>query len=146
MFLNRYNQGIKNNELSIVLISNMSQKQVLRFQEQERFLTGLQLNIASIRYYPYKDRAAHLLGYIQPITRKEYKRLSRNGYKLQDVIGRSGVEAAFEEHLRGEWGGEMLEVDAVGDIQRSLGMRAPLAGKAVAVGYLVPGAHEIQVR
>ncbi len=126
---NSYKEGIRNNDFSIVLVSNMSQEQVLRFQEQERFFKGIEVNIASIRHYPYKYRAAHILGYTQPITSTEYKKLSKYGYKIQDVIGRSGLEAAFEKHLRGEWGGEMLEVDANGNIQRSLGDRSPKAGK-----------------
>ncbi len=124
-----FERGLEGNQFSIVLIENMSQKQVLRFQEQERVFKGLQINIQSIRNYPYKNRASHVLGYTQLITRKEYKKLSKHGYKMKDLIGRSGIEAAFEGHLRGEWGGEMLEVDSIGNIQRSLGYRSPKAGK-----------------
>ena len=48
---------------------------------------------------------------------------------MRDRIGRIGVEAAYESHLRGKWGGEMLEVDAFGSVQRSLGIKPPRAGK-----------------
>ena len=50
---------------------------------------------------------------------------------IRDRIGRIGVEAANESHLRGQWGGEMLEVDATGMVQRSLGVKSPKAGSDV---------------
>ena len=46
-----------------------------------------------------------------------------------DRIGRTGVEAAYERHLRGKWGGQMLEVNAMGEVQRNLGDRPSQAGK-----------------
>ena len=53
------------------------------------------------------------------------------GYKLSDRIGRKGIEAAFESELRGKWGGEMLEIDSIGTVQRSLGLKLPKAGKDI---------------
>ena len=106
----------------------MSQEDVLRFKEQESRFKGVQIKVASIRSYPHKNFASHILGYIQAINDYEYKNLAKKGYKIQDVIGRSGLEATFEELLRGKWGGEMLEVDSVGNIQRSLGFKSPEAG------------------
>ncbi len=123
-----YKKGLQSSAFSITLIPEMSQEQVLRFQEQEASYKGLQIKIASIRTYPYRKFASHILGYIQSINESEYKNLAKQGYKIQDVIGRSGLEAAFEEHLRGKWGGEMLEVDALGNIQRSIGFKSPEAG------------------
>jgi penicillin-binding protein 2 len=48
---------------------------------------------------------------------------------VQDRIGRSGIESAFESHLRGEWGGQQLEVNAAGQVQRVLGDKQAKAGK-----------------
>ncbi|WP_269622104.1 penicillin-binding protein 2 [Prochlorococcus marinus] len=124
-----YKNGLKNRDLAITLIPKMTSLQVLKFQEQEVNLQGANVKVESIRFYPYKKFAAHVLGYTQLITYDEYKQLSKKGYKLQDYIGRTGLEAAFEQHLRGQWGGEMLEVDAGGNIQRSLGYRSPKAGQ-----------------
>ncbi|AAP99087.1 MULTISPECIES: penicillin-binding protein 2 [Prochlorococcus] len=125
---NLYREGVKYNDFSITLLSNMTKKQVLRFQEQQSTIDGVNVSIDLIRHYPNKNFASHVLGYTQLITRDEYKKLSKQGYKIKDVIGRSGLEAAFESHLRGEWGGEMLEVDASGRIQRSLGFKPPKQG------------------
>ena len=104
-----------------VLLSDLSVDQVIRFKEQESKLYGAQIDIGLVRNYPYKSLAAHALGYTQLITQNEFSKLSEKGYKLTDRIGRKGIEAAFEEQLRGQWGGEMLEIDSIGTVQRSLG-------------------------
>ncbi len=124
-----YQRGLKNQEFSITLIHEMSQEQVLRFKENESLFKGVQVHLELVRYYPFNTLASHILGYTQYINAKEYKQLVNNGYKIKDRIGRIGVEAVFESHLRGGWGGEMLEVDAAGVIQRSLGYQAPTAGQ-----------------
>ncbi len=112
-----------------VLATDLSIEQVLRFKEQESNFYGLQIDIALARHYPYKSLAAHTLGYTQLITQNEFLKLIDKGYKVSDRIGRKGVEAAFESELRGAWGGEMLEVDSTGIVQRSLGLKLPKAGK-----------------
>jgi penicillin-binding protein 2 len=120
-----FNVKSLNNPYRKVLATDLSIEQVLRFKEQERNLYGLQVDIDLVRYYPYKSLAAHTLGYTQLITENEFSKLSDKGYKLSDRIGRKGIEAAFESELRGEWGGEMLEVDSTGIVQRSLGLKVP---------------------
>ncbi|MBW3041045.1 penicillin-binding protein 2 [Prochlorococcus marinus] len=114
-----------------ILLTDLSEEQVVRFKEQENNLYGAQIDIDLIRNYPYKSLAAHALGYTQLITQKEFSKLSEQGYKLSDRIGRKGIEAAFESELRGKWGGEMLEIDAIGTVQRSLGLKLPRAGKDI---------------
>ena len=123
-----YQKGVSNNDFSIVLLTSLTNTQVLQFKEHESFFPGFQVNTELIRYYPNGNFASHVLGYTQLITFDEFKKLSSQGYKIKDVIGRSGLEAVFERHLRGKWGGEMLEVDAAGNIQRSIGYQPPLAG------------------
>ena len=124
----KYHYQIENSFTSITIASEMSPQQVLRFREQENNLKGAHINTELIRHYPFEKLASHVLGYTQYINYDEYKKLSNSGYKLQDRIGRTGLEAAFEKTLRGKWGGEMLEVDASGVVQKSLGYRAPKAG------------------
>ncbi len=114
-----------------VLLTNLSEEQVIRFKEQESNFYGAQIDIGLIRNYPYKSLAAHALGYTQLITRNEFYKLSEKGYKLSDRIGRQGIEAAYESELRGKWGGEMLEIDSMGTVQRSLGLKLPEAGQDI---------------
>ncbi len=114
-----------------VLLTDLSEEQVIRFKEQEMNLYGAQIDIGLVRNYPYKSLAAHALGYTQLITQNEFSNLSEKGYKLSDRIGRKGIEAAYESELRGKWGGEMLEIDSTGTVQRSLGLKLPKAGKDI---------------
>ena len=111
------------------LVLDLKPEQVLRFREQALGLKGAQVDVEILRHYPHGTLAAHALGYTQPITEEEYEVLADKGYRIRDRIGRTGVEAAYESHLRGVWGGQMLEVNAMGEVQRNLGDRPSQAGR-----------------
>ncbi|NPC92310.1 penicillin-binding transpeptidase domain-containing protein [Bacillus sp. WMMC1349] len=55
------------------------------------------------RYYPYKEKAAHLTGYIRPITKEELKQNKEN-YSDHSLLGIVGLEHIYEKTLRGETG------------------------------------------
>ncbi len=126
-----FNRSYADSPYKKVLLTDLSAEQVVRFKEQENNLYGAQIDIGLVRYYPYNSLASHALGYTQLITQNEFSKLSERGYKLSDRIGRKGIEAAFESELRGQWGGEMLEIDSTGTVQRSLGLKLPKAGKDI---------------
>ena len=122
-------QGPGQQRFRIELASELTPQQVLRFREQSNGLKGAEVDLDVLRSYPHGSLAAHTLGYTQPITEQEYKSLAKKGYQIRDRIGRIGLEAAFEPHLRGAWGGQMVEVNAMGEIQRILGDLPSKAGK-----------------
>jgi len=122
-------QGPAPGAFRIELASELTPQQVLRFREQSGSLVGAQVDLDVVRAYPHGTLAAHVLGYTQPITDKEFKTLAERGYKIRDRIGRIGVEAAYESLLRGTWGGQMIEVNAMGEVQRILGDRPSKAGQ-----------------
>jgi penicillin-binding protein 2 len=64
----------------------------------------------------YKRLAAHIIGYTAPVDKEDLK----NGYVLSDVIGKAGVEAEYEEDLKGDLDWKMVEVNAFGHIVRDL--------------------------
>ena len=125
----RRERGVDRDGYRTSLALDLKPEQVLRFREQAASLQGAQVNVDILRFYPHGTLAAHVLGYTQPITENEYKALADKGYKIRDRIGRIGVEAAYESHLRGKWGGQMLEVNAMGEVQRNLGDRPSVAGQ-----------------
>ena len=106
----RRNRGTDRDGYRTTLMLDLKPEQVLRFREQALGLRGAQVDVDILRFYPHGSLAAHALGYTQPITESEYDTLVDKGYKIRDRIGRTGVEAAYETHLRGKWGGQMLEV------------------------------------
>jgi penicillin-binding protein 2 len=125
----RRERGVGRDGYRTALAIGLTPEQVLRFREQNLGLKGASVDADILRHYPHGTLAAHALGYTQPITDNEYKNLAEKGYKIRDRIGRIGVEAAYESHLRGKWGGQMLEVNAMGEVQRYLGNRPSKSGK-----------------
>ena len=126
-----YSDALKKNKLSVTLIDDLNVDQVIKFKENETNFFGLEIATQLIRNYPYKTLAAHVIGYTQPITNSEYKFLSNKGYKLNDLIGRTGIEYVYEDHIRGEWGGEMIEVNSLGIFQKSLGIKPSIKGNDI---------------
>jgi penicillin-binding protein 2 len=100
-------------------------------EERRSDLSGVVVEAEPVRRYRYGAFASHILGYLGEISEKELLRLRDRGYHYGDLIGRMGVEEAFEEYLRGEEGVEFVEVDARG---RELGA---LPGKETV--YATPG-------
>jgi penicillin-binding protein 2 len=76
-------------------------------------LAGVTVTPAKRRRYMYKDLGTHVVGFLNQVSIEELK--AGNGiYRGGDYIGRKGVEAAFENELRGQDGIERLVVDAKG--------------------------------
>jgi len=64
----------------------------------------------------YRGIAAHIIGYTTLVDENDMK----NGYVLNDMIGKAGLEAKYEEYVRGDLGWKMVEVDVFGRIIRDL--------------------------
>jgi len=127
----KYSDGLKNQKLTATIVDDLNVDQLIKFKENEGDLTSFEIATKLIRNYPYKSLAAHVIGYTQPITDLEYKNLSNKGYKLNDLIGRTGIEYIYEDSIRGEWGGEMIEVNSLGEYQRSLGIKPSKQGNDI---------------
>ena len=127
----KYLNGLKNQKLAVTIFDDLNVDQLIKFRENEDNLFSFEIARKLIRNYPYKSVAAHVIGYTQPITQSEYKFLSEKGYRLNDLIGRTGIEYVFEDFIRGDWGGEMVEVNSLGKFQRSLGIKPAIQGNDV---------------
>ncbi len=87
------------------------------------------LEIDTVRVYPFNEKTAHVLGYVSEISAEELKQLPFSGYKPGDKIGRGGVEEFYEKYLKGIDGGEIIEVDAKGQKLRTLRRVEAIPGK-----------------
>ncbi len=89
------------------------------------------LQIDSLRSYPYKDSISHVLGYIGQISEEELNQKELSSYKGGDLIGKIGIEREYEAMLKGTNGKKLVEVDSRGRIVRELGKTDPIPGKNI---------------
>jgi len=107
----------------------LSPAQITALQEYSHQLDGIEVDIEAVRDYPNGDLAAHVLGYTGELNDQELAERRAEGYRMGDVAGKMGVEEAFEPTLRGEWGGQQVEVDGAGRVLRILGEKEAKSGK-----------------
>ncbi|MDX1976068.1 MAG: penicillin-binding protein 2 [Pseudanabaenaceae cyanobacterium bins.68] len=120
------------NSPNLVRVSSaLSPKLITQISESSAELPGVQVDPESVRVYPFGQTAAHLLGYTGAIDQNELKKLQGKGYRLRDLVGKAGVEYGFESRLRGQWGGQQVEVDAAGKVLRILGEKPPKPGSSL---------------
>lgn len=67
-------------------------------------IPGVDKKNTNARVYPFKESAAHLIGYTGPITADELKSLAAKGYTAQDTIGKRGLEQVLDQKLKGKNG------------------------------------------
>ncbi|QYX32881.1 penicillin-binding protein 2 [Sphaerospermopsis torques-reginae] len=117
------------NSSSLIRIArDLNEAQVTALKEYENELPNVEINTEAVRYYPDGRQLAHILGYTRELTAEQLKKRKSEGYRLGDVIGQMGVEKAYEKTLRGEWGGQQVEVDGAGRPLRVLGEKQAKAG------------------
>ncbi len=78
-------------------------------------LPGVSIEADSTRFYE-TSAAAHLLGFVGPIYKEEYAELKNQGYGLNDILGKAGLEKALESYLHGIDGKETLVTDITGEV------------------------------
>lgn len=104
---------------------------IIRITEQRQELPGVIIEALPVRHYPYQNLAAHVLGYVGALNEEEYAKYKEKGYRLNDRIGKGGLEYEWEEFLRGRDGGRQVEINAAGEEVALLGDKAPLPGKDI---------------
>lgn len=102
------------------LRAGLGEEVVQKVEEQHLDLPGISVSIEPQRSYPYDNLFAHLIGYTGSISALELDRLESAGYTGADVIGKTGLEKAYEDRLKGEKGKQILEVNAIGQPVRVL--------------------------
>ena len=127
----RLDQAGYNSPFLVRMARGISPAQVTALTEYSAELEGVQVEAEAVRYYPNGDLAAHVLGYTGELSDEELKRRQDDGYRLGDVTGQMGIELAYENLLRGEWGGQQVEVDGAGQVVRILGQKSTKTGQEV---------------
>lgn len=101
---------------------------------------GVTIKTAAARVYDTK-LAAHILGTVGAIWQEEWRSdestgyvgYADKGYSMNDLVGKDGVEKAFEEYLHGKDGKRLITTDENGKITGELYTREPQPGGTVAL-------------
>lgn len=92
-------------------------------------IPGITIEPVSVREYPYGEILGHVLGYLGPIDASSRENYLRQGYALNEYVGKTGLEFTFENSLRGTPGRRYVEVDARGAILTTAALDESVAGK-----------------
>jgi penicillin-binding protein 2 len=115
----------------VILASDLTAVQTARLAESQSDLPGVDMEEQPVRNYPYGKMGAHLFGYVGVIDEDEYQARKRDGYSPNDVVGKDGLENAYDRWLHGRAGGEQVEVNASGALVRRLKPLDPTPGDAL---------------
>lgn len=121
----------------IPVASDVDTQTALTIMERRSDFPGIAAKLVAVREYPapFNVNAAHILGYLGPVTQEqiaaqgdsqEYDRL-----RITDVVGRTGLEKEYDAELRGKPGITQLAVDTAGRVTGTLESSAPVAGDYV---------------
>ena len=108
----------------VPVLRGIDREAALIIGEEAGSLPGVVVEVEPIRRYldetgaPNGSLMAHIVGYTGPVSPDELAELEGDGYLRDDVIGKAGVEASFENELRGTYGAERVERDASGRLTK----------------------------
>jgi len=105
----------------VPVADDVAPRVALRIQEQAEDFPAVLVEQQSVRAYPrpYGINAAHLLGYLSPITSDELDQARANGdtsVNGASSVGRAGIEKEYDEWLRGMPGYRNVAVDSMGRV------------------------------
>ena len=110
------------------LLRDASPEIVTKIEERRLEPSGVIVEEMPVRNYIYGEFASHLFGYLGKISEEELVQWRDEGYRMTDVVGKTGLERVYEKYLKGQDGGEQVEVDAAGRPISLLGFVNPVPG------------------
>jgi penicillin-binding protein 2 len=119
----------------ILLKSQLTEEESARVAANSWRFPEVVVRVSLVRDYTYGYLTSHVIGYVGRISAKDNVQLSRAGksdeYLGATYIGRTGLEAFYEDILRGKTGFEAIETNAMGHRLRALERQEPVNGKTL---------------
>ncbi len=108
----RYEMFVRGFSMSnrFILAEDIPLTSITKIKESGVSLAGIDIVEMPIRYIEQDDIIPHEIGTVGPIYAEEYEELSAKGYQMDDTVGKSGIEKACEEFLRGKNGTKTISV------------------------------------
>jgi penicillin-binding protein 2 len=126
---------------SVPIKIQLNEEEMARFAVHRYQFTGVDIHARLARHYPLKEMAVHAIGYVSAINEQDLKQIDSAEYAGTSLIGKLGVEGAYEAQLHGKPGFREILVNAAGrpverqgDYAPELNTRAPTAGEDLILG------------
>ncbi len=126
----------------VLIKRNLNWDEIAKIMVRKYYLPGIKIEVEFERHYPYGEAYFHLVGYVSKITWEEYKNLRKNGYFIEDYIGRAGIEKVFENRLKGKNGVIEIERDAYGRLGKIINRSNPIPGETL----ILTVCHNLQMK
>jgi penicillin-binding protein 2 len=117
---------------AVPVARNVDRATAFRLMEAGLELPFVSVSQLTVREYPTGSTMGEILGFTGSIPESRLQDYLDRGYQIYDVVGRDGLEATYEQYLRGTKGEKMVEIDSTGRELRALGTpRQPVAGASL---------------
>lgn len=108
------------------VMASSSFETIARLEEHRMSLPGLVIQTEPRRRYPAGPAVGHVAGYVGEVTEGDLAANRFPGAVMGTLVGRSGIEAAYDSILRGRPGARFIEVNAQGRLVREEASTPPL--------------------
>jgi penicillin-binding protein 2 len=130
---------------SVPIKLRLTEEEIGRFAVHRYQFQGVELRARQTRHYPYGELGVHALGYVAAVSEDDLDRIDRPGYAGTTLIGKLGVEQAYETQLHGLNGYQQILVNAQGRSVKFQGAytpdlqaQAPVAGTDLVLAIDLP--------
>ena len=106
---------------SVPIRLHLSESDMAAFGVNRFEFPGVDIRTRLARSYPQGETAVHALGYVGTVSAADLARIDREAYAGTSTIGKVGIEAAYEDPLRGRNGSREIMVNARGRSVEKLG-------------------------
>ena len=114
------NVKIINGSDEVILISNLNQEQLAKYQVNKDRWPSIYMKTQLRRFLPHKNVFSHVVGHLGEVTKEEARQDDDFIYQLGSYSGKVGLEKKYESELRGKRGVRTIEVDVFGNQIREL--------------------------
>src|SRR6202171_2845815 len=126
---------------SVPIKLQLNEEEMALFAVHRYQFSGVDIRTRLARHYPFGEMAVHAIGYVSAINEQDMKLIDTDEYAGTSLIGKLGVEAAYEQQLHGKRGSREILVNAAGrpvdkqgDFTPQLNVHPPVAGKDLILG------------
>ncbi len=115
----------------VVISKDISKNSVAQIEELKSELYGVNIISVPQRYYASDYFACHIIGYVSKINTDEYNNSKDEGYTINSMIGKSGIEESMEKYLKGVDGVKKVVTDSLGNVSSEQIITEASSGKDV---------------